>query len=340
VSSTAALLDAPSGLRLHEDGTPVPDVAVIDLDRPVSDVAATAIATAAVAIGVAQAPLTAAAQRTARRLTCTLVPHGLESSPAEVGVVDPARAADDLVAAVYRFPRAAVTLATHLRVVTRVAVADGLALESAAYSTLLAGGEFRHWLAGRPPARRAAELEPPVRIERHGAQLDVVLDRPHRRNAFGREMRDALVEAFDLVLGDPSIERVTLSGTGPAFCSGGDLAEFGTTTDVSTAHLIRLDRSVAARIDRCQDRVVARLHGACIGAGIEIPSFAGRVLARPDAFFQLPELVMGLLPGAGGTVGIGRRIGRWRVAYLLLAGCRLDVTTALDWGLIDAVDDH
>jgi enoyl-CoA hydratase/carnithine racemase len=109
---------------------------------------------------------------------------------------------------------------------------------------------------------------------------------------------------------------------------------------VSTAHLIRLDRSVALRIDRCQDRVVAHLHGACVGAGIEIPSFAGRVVARPDAFFQLPEVAMGLVPGAGGTVGITRRIGRWRTAYLALSGVRLDASTALDWGLVDAVADE
>jgi enoyl-CoA hydratase/carnithine racemase len=96
---------------------------------------------------------------------------------------------------------------------------------------------------------------------------------------------------------------------------------------------------VAARVDRCHERVVARVHGACIGAGIEIPSFAGRIVARSDSFFQLPELAMGLVPGAGGTVGITRRIGRWRTAYLALSGVRLDVGTALDWGLVDAVDD-
>jgi enoyl-CoA hydratase/carnithine racemase len=152
-------------------------------------------------------------------------------------------------------------------------------------------------------------------------------------------VRDGLVEAFDLVLADLSITCVEFTGAGRSFCSGGDLDEFGTNSDVSTAHLIRLDRSVAARLDGCRDRVVARLHGACIGAGIEIPSYAGRVVARGDTWCQLPEIAMGLVPGAGGTVGITRRIGRWRTAYLALLGLRLDVATALSWGLVDAIDD-
>src|SRR5205085_8567177 len=101
--------------------------------------------------------------------------------------------------------------------------------------------------------------------------------------------------------------------------------------------LIRLDRSAAARAERCRDRLRPLLHGACIGAGIEIPSFAARVEARDDAFFQLPELAMGLIPGAGGTVSLPRRIGRWRTAYLALSGIRLRADEALAWGLVDAV---
>ena len=332
------ILTAP-GLRLRADGTPVPEVRVLDLGRPLPDRPLDGVGGAAVLLGVADGALSAPARALARELTCTLVPEGLAGSPAEVGVADPAQVAAALVATVEERPRAAVTLASLLRVVTQVPVRDGLALESAAYSMLLAGAEFRQWLGARPGTAPATGASPAVLLDRAGDRLEIVLNRPHRRNAFDRSLRDGLIDAFDLVLADPSIRRVTLRGIGAAFCSGGDLAEFGTSTDVSTAHLIRLDRSVAARIDRCQDRVVAHLHGACIGAGVEMASFAGLVLARPDTFFELPELAMGLLPGAGGTVGISRRIGRWRTAYLALSGRRLDVATALDWGLVDAVDD-
>jgi enoyl-CoA hydratase/carnithine racemase len=70
---------------------------------------------------------------------------------------------------------------------------------------------------------------------------------------------------------------------------------------------------------------------------VELPAFARRVVARPDARFWLPEVAMGLVPGAGGTVSIPRRIGRQRTALLALTGTAIDATTALEWGLVDAV---
>jgi enoyl-CoA hydratase/carnithine racemase len=77
------------------------------------------------------------------------------------------------------------------------------------------------------------------------------------------------------------------------------------------------------------------VHGACAGAGVELPAFAGRVIADPGTTFLLPELAMGLIPGAGGTVSLPRRIGRERTAKLALSGEPIDAKTALDWGLVD-----
>ena len=75
--------------------------------------------------------------------------------------------------------------------------------------------------------------------------------------------------------------------------------------------------------------------GGCIGAGIELPAFGARLLAAEDAFFELPEVGMGLVPGAGGTVSLPRRIGRQRTAWMALSGLRVDAPTALAWGLVD-----
>jgi enoyl-CoA hydratase/carnithine racemase len=63
------------------------------------------------------------------------------------------------------------------------------------------------------------------------------------------------------------------------------------------------------------------------------------VVARSDATFLLPEVAMGLVPGAGGTASIPRRIGRHRSAHLALAGRPIDAVTALEWGLVDRIDD-
>ena len=74
-----------------------------------------------------------------------------------------------------------------------------------------------------------------------------------------------------------------------------------------------------------------------LGSGLEMAAFCGRVVCRPGATLGLPELSLGLIPGAGGTVSITRRIGRWRTAYLVLSGQTIDPATALDWGLVDAL---
>jgi enoyl-CoA hydratase/carnithine racemase len=62
-------------------------------------------------------------------------------------------------------------------------------------------------------------------------------------------------------------------------------------------------------------------------------------VARPDATFRLPEIAMGLVPGAGGTVSLPRRIGRERTAWLALSGQAIDAPTALDWGLVDTISE-
>lgn len=121
------------------------------------------------------------------------------------------------------------------------------------------------------------------------------------------------------------------------FCAGGDLGEFGTTPSPVTGHFVRTTRSAAQALSAVAARVTAVVHGACVGAGLELLAFAHRVEAAPDAFFRLPEIPMGLVPGSGGTVSLPRRIGRQRTAWLALTGARIDIDTALRWGLVDAV---
>ncbi|MGH9085095.1 MAG: enoyl-CoA hydratase/isomerase family protein, partial [Acidimicrobiales bacterium] len=237
-----------------------------------------------------------------------------------------------------RQPLAAVALAGLLRGAVARSTDDGLLAESAVYSSLQAGPEFAAWRASRPP-RPLRDDGDAVELVRDGDRLEVTLTRPTVRNALNTTMRDQLVDAFRLVAADPSITKVHLRGAGPSFCAGGDLDEFGSFPDVVTAHLVRLQQSVGRAIDAVRDRVTVHLHGACVGSGIELPAFAGRVLARPDTVIGLPEVTVGLVPGAGGTVSLPRRIGRHRTALLALAGLQLDARTALDWGLVDGLED-
>lgn len=246
-------------------------------------------------------------------------------------------ALDAIAAGVAASPVAARALAMLLRGAGARSLDDGLLAESAVYSALQAGPEFRAWRAARTPKFRESRGEP-VAVARDGAALTITLNRPHVRNALDTTMRDALVDAFGLAALDPSIVEVHLRGAGPAFCAGGDLDEFGTFPDPATAHLVRLAHSVARAVLAVADRLVVHLHGACVGSGIELPAFARTVVAAPDTAIALPEVALGLVPGAGGTVSLPRRIGRHRTAWLALTGRTIDATTALRWGLVDALE--
>lgn len=240
-----------------------------------------------------------------------------------------------------RWPQAAAVCDDVLRAVNPDGPSrPGLITESLAYSTLQAGAEFARWLAERGP-KTVPALPDPVLAERVDDVLLVNFNRPGRHNAFSTDARGALLEALEVALVDPSVIEVVLGGNGPSFCSGGDLAEFGTFADPASAHLARTRHSPALALDALTTRLGARcraeVHGQVLGSGLEMAAFCGHVTCAPDATLGLPELALGLIPGAGGTVSVTRRIGRWRTAYLVLSGKFIDPATALDWGLVDAV---
>jgi enoyl-CoA hydratase/carnithine racemase len=273
------------------------------------------------------------------------------AAPARVdpaGLEGPAAALAAIEEMAHRFPLACVALVQLLRLSARMDVRDAVVAESFTYSSLQAGPEFAAWLAAHRATRasrasRASRAdtgsgeEPAVLVSRDGGDLIIVLNRPRVHNAVNTAVRDGLVDAFALVDADPTITAVRLSGAGPSFSSGGDLTEFGQLSDPARAHVIRTTRSIPLAVARHADRVTAHVQGTCVGAGVEIPSFAGTVIADPDTTFQLPEVAMGLVPGAGGTAGITRRIGPERTAFLGLSGWALPAPVALAWGLVDAI---
>ncbi|MFC9516540.1 enoyl-CoA hydratase/isomerase family protein [Nocardiaceae bacterium NPDC056970] len=272
-------------------------------------------------------------------LTVTYSDRVADHAPRSVvGVPDLDGAVGDFAMRVAANPQASVVLRQVLRSSGGLDARAAVDIESLAYSTLLGGPEFARWLERRgdrpppPPPDRD-----PVLVSRDGDELRITLNRPERRNAYGARLRDALTSALTIAAEDPSITDVVLDGSGPAFCAGGDLDEFGTTPDLTLAHLIRTRAGAGLLVHELAERIEVRVHGACVGGGIEIPAFAGRVVASADAWFRLPEVEMGLIPGAGGTASIPRRIGRWRAMHLFVTGARLDAHTALDWGLVDAI---
>jgi len=349
-------------LELRADGTPSNPLVVVQLDQwrsaPLEDAwRAGALIAGALPVTVAllDGPPSRQQELLIAAATLTLADHTPRFAAAQAGagraelaraiipvrdipgIAHTAGALDRLRAAVTRSPRAAIACGQLLRQTAGLGTAAGLAAEAAAYSMLLGGPEFRRWLAERGAPRRRAPVAEPVLVSRDGGRLSVTLNDPARRNAFSAAVREALLDAVLIAEGDETVESVALRGAGPAFCSGGDLDEFGQATDLAAAYLVRLSRAPWRVIDRIAPKVTVFAHGACVGAGTEIAAYADRVIAAPDAFFALPEVGMGLVPGAGGSVSVPRRIGQWRAAWLMLTGDRLPAATALRWGLADEV---
>lgn len=274
---------------------------------------------------------------------CPVLGLGDPAHPLAAGldaVIEPPVSLGSIVEQVTTRPRAAAVVTQLLRLLPALSPEQGLIAESLAYAVLQGSEDHRRWIAAQ--RRETGGIRPSghVGVERDGDRLTIRLDNPAAGNAIDQRMRDQLHEALSLAALDSEIGRVSLRAAGRSFSLGAELAEFGTTVDPAMAHAIRCRTLPAHAALRCADRLEAHIQGACVGAGLELAAYARRITAAPDAWFQLPELAMGILPGAGGCVSLSRRIGRQRAALLILSGRRLSVRIALDWGLVDAIMDE
>jgi enoyl-CoA hydratase/carnithine racemase len=274
-------------------------------------------------------------RRFLRRTVALTIGHGPNDVGCDLWSSDE-DAVDGWIAAATRHPQVSVAAALLLRD-PPTDIWAGLVAESTTYSLLQSGPEFATWLRSPDRPRPATDRGRRVRVGRRegGGGDEVVLSRPSRHNALDVQMRDELFAA----LGELRLLKgpIVVLAEGASFCSGGDLGQFGSFEDPASAHLVRLRRSLARRFSELSRRTVVGLHGACLGAGIELPAFAHRIVASEDAVLGLPEAGLGLIPGAGGTVSIPRRIGGARTLDLIVTGRSLDAATARAWGLVDEV---
>lgn len=270
-----------------------------------------------------------------RTAPCPVVAATADPGPGNVDIVT--TEVDVVVKRTLAAPRAARILVDVLRTSEELDIRPALIVESLAYSTLLASAEFRGWLDGRPTRRPRVFDGDAIEVSRRDGHVRLTLARPENRNAFSAQMRDGLADALTSVALDATIERLTIDARGPVFSSGGDLTEFGSAADVAVAHGIRTLRNVGAVLAELTIPVTVEVHGTCVGAGVELPAFAPNVVADPGSSFRLPEIEMGLIPGAGGTVSLARRIGRQRTAELALSGRVMSVDEACEVGLVDVI---
>ncbi len=181
-----------------------------------------------------------------------------------------------------------------------------------------------------------------VEITRGERLWSVTINRPERRNALGRAVVEGLLEVAEQVASEKMVRAVVLSGAGEkAFCAGADLKERKGMPVPAVREFVTLLNRMMTTIERSPKVWIAALHGACLGGGVELSLCADLRVARADLVCGLPEVRLGILPGAGGTQRLPRLIGLARAKELILTGRRIGAEDALRLGLVSRVaDDH
>lgn len=176
---------------------------------------------------------------------------------------------------------------------------------------------------------QAPERRDAVRLEREGEIAVIVIDNPPV-NASSAAVRTGLLAAIETLRGDEHLRGAVLIGAGSTFIAGSDLREFG--QPLAEPQLPTVIRA----IEDCGKPVVAALHGAALGGGFELALGCDARVASPGTVVGLPEVTLGIIPGAGGTQRLPRIVGIPRAIGMVCSGERVHSAAARVAGLIDA----
>jgi len=178
----------------------------------------------------------------------------------------------------------------------------------------------------------AADL---VQCRREGAVAVVTLDRPAKRNALNRALVNGLHGVFEGLAADPDLGAVVLQSSGKDFMAGADIAELKERG--ADEALEGINASLFDRIEACPAPVVAAVGGYALGGGCELALACDLRIAGVSAVFAQPEVLLGIIPGAGATYRLPRLVGIGRAKELIYTGRRVAAEEALAWGLVNAV---
>jgi 2-(1,2-epoxy-1,2-dihydrophenyl)acetyl-CoA isomerase len=179
-----------------------------------------------------------------------------------------------------------------------------------------------------------------VLLERRGAELRVVLNRPERMNAWETTLSAGLLEAVEAAQA-PDVRSVTLIGNGRAFCSGADLragfdARENGKPDLERA-LHERYHPVIMGLRRLPKPVLAAVNGPAAGVGVSLALAADLIVAHESAYFLLAFVNIGLVPDGGASLLVPSRVGFARAAEMAMLGEKVGARDALQWGLINRV---
>ena len=159
-------------------------------------------------------------------------------------------------------------------------------------------------------------------------------------NALDSAMRADLAQQLEAIERDDAVRAIMLRGEGPkAFCAGFDIAEITATLGSAERTLAQFEKDAELfdRLAHCAKPTLAVVEGVALGGGLELAVCCDFIVAGERARFGLPEIRLGAIPAAGGTLRVTRQIGAVRARQLILLGDQIDAATALAWGLIARV---
>jgi enoyl-CoA hydratase/carnithine racemase len=178
----------------------------------------------------------------------------------------------------------------------------------------------------------------PVLFEVDGRGVaTITLNRPQHLNAIDLEMRDLLWTYLEACRDAPDTKVIVFRGEGRCFSAGADISEFGSAPSLIDARRARHERDLWDLLLTHRCITIARMHGFCFGAGLELPLCCDYRIATEEASFALPEVTLGYIPSAGGTQTLPRTVPPGVAAHMLLTGEPLDTVDAHRWGLVDEV---
>jgi 3-hydroxyacyl-CoA dehydrogenase len=172
----------------------------------------------------------------------------------------------------------------------------------------------------------------PISTRRHGDILIVTSNNPPV-NALGHAVREGLVKAIEEADGDEGVKAVVIICEGQTFFAGADISEFGTPKSFQPPMLPQ----VVDIIENCTRPVVAAIHGTAFGGGLEVALASHYRVALPSAKLGVPEVKLGLLPGAGGTQRLPRAAGVGLALEMAATGNPIGAREARDAGLVDRI---
>lgn len=179
-----------------------------------------------------------------------------------------------------------------------------------------------------------------VRVDTDGHVRLITLDRPAALNALSDQLMTQLAEAVLAADADPGVRAVVVTGSDRAFCAGADVSELD---GVWAGHAIARDgfaRPLFDALAASRKPLVAAVRGIAFGGGCELALAADVVVAGDSARFAVPEVRLGLLPGAGGTQRLVHALGKAKAMRMLLTGDAITAREAYDAGLAsDLVPD-